>query len=730
MNHKITTGITLNLIAGILITVVTVLATILWMAGQEDEQAARSTETMVAGGVAAMERRIQALANDYSWWEEAYDAYVREDREWIEANVGTGITDTYIADFLVIISPQGSLEYGWITDESSDTVESIATPEVIAALQEIADPLPVDNFAAISAYVATPSVPMMLGIQHLSPVSRADSVKSSELPIVVFGQYLGAERLHDLGSSFLIDDLHFVADSVAGSAGGSVVRDLFGNALGSFSWTPPTPGREVLKRVLPPIGVALVLFCIAALATALRARKMAMALAESEKEALIAARTDGLTGLMNRTGFTELIESAGHLELAEKGELAVIYIDINGFKAVNDSIGHHGGDDLVVALARRLESVLPSGAAFARIGGDEFSAVVVGAEAGKTAATAANDIVQSLDRPFTIAGFEFHVTVAVGYAVASSGDNPTEIVRRADLAMYQAKAGAEREAVIYHSTMETGALEKKRVETALRHGLEQGEISVVYQPIARANDMTVVGLEALVRWNSRELGNVSPAIFVPMAEETGLIHDVGRIVVDLVCQDLAKWPDIKMSINISPVQLRDPNFVDELAAIVERRGMKPGQFELELTEGILVNNPTIAKRKLTALKKLGFSLSLDDFGTGFSSIGYLRQFPFDTLKVDRSFVRDLGLDSTANALIQSLVSLGDAMNLSVIAEGIENTNQLKLIRLVQCEFAQGHLISKPIPAADVDALLARLGSGQKLDVGIVPEVDGVGAVSG
>ncbi|MBN9010639.1 MAG: EAL domain-containing protein [Rhizobiales bacterium] len=199
---------------------------------------------------------------------------------------------------------------------------------------------------------------------------------------------------------------------------------------------------------------------------------------------------------------------------------------------------------------------------------------------------------------------------------------------------------------------------------------------------------------------------MSPALFIPVAEETGLIHDIGRFVIDRACRDLLRWPDMKVAINISPVQLREPNFANDLLAIVERHGLSPHQFELELTEGILVSNPTIAKRKLSTLKELGFALALDDFGTGFSSIGYLRQFPFDILKIDRSFVRDVGMNQTANALIQSLVSLGDAMNLDVIAEGIENEDQLGLLRLVQCEYVQGFHISRPVPAAEIDALLA------------------------
>jgi predicted signal transduction protein with EAL and GGDEF domain len=356
--------------------------------------------------------------------------------------------------------------------------------------------------------------------------------------------------------------------------------------------------------------------------------------------------------------------------------------------------------------------VLPADAVFARIGGDEFAALLIGKNARDTIAGAAAALVHALEEPFLVSGFEFHVTAAVGYAVAGRpGMRPADILRRADLAMYQAKAASEREAVAYHASMETDALEKKRVEAALRKAIETGELTVVYQPIVRTADMTVASFEALVRWDSKEFGAIAPALFVPVAEETGLIHEVGSFVIHRVCQDLAGWDsDIKISINISPVQLRDPNFASDLLAMVERAGARPERFELELTEGILVSNPAIAKRKLETLKKLGFGLSLDDFGTGFSSIGYLRQFPFDRLKVDRSFVREIGVNPTANALIQAVVSIGDAMELAVVAEGIENEEQLSLLRLLQCEFIQGFYLSRPITAEQVTALLEGAGS--------------------
>ncbi|MEP0323923.1 putative bifunctional diguanylate cyclase/phosphodiesterase [Bauldia litoralis] len=716
MNKAITGRITLNLIAGIVITVVTVVVAIFWMAARQNEQAAHSTETMVIGGVQAMTRRAESLANDYGWWDDAYDAYVDGDAEWMEANIGASVEETEIADLMAIVASDAGVDYGWLLSDDL-AASDVISPEVVAGIRELAKDMPVESLAARSSFVKAGSDVMLIAVSRLTPLSRASEVDAETRPYFVVGIVLSEERLIDLGRSFLIEDLHLEEASPAtGSENVSPpVVDLFGNTIAHFVWTPPTPGYAVLRNVLLPVSVALALFCVVAFTTAFRARRIAIALSDSEKEAVIAARTDSMTSLMNRAGFTELIESEEYEQACANGKLAIIYMDINGFKAVNDSIGHHGGDELVRVLANRVTSVLPPEGRFARIGGDEFAVVITGDSVREKAANAAATVVGCLDQPFTIHGFEFHVTVAVGYAIAGgTGLTPSEIVRRADIAMYQAKNGAEREAVLYNSTMETGALEKKQIETSLRRAIELGELQVFYQPVVRASDLTIVGMEALVRWTSKELGTVSPATFVPVAEETGLIHDLGRFVVDRACQDVSKWPGLKMAINLSPVQLRDPDFATGLLEVVRSYGLDPSSFELELTEGILVNNPTIAKRKLAKLKEMGFTLSLDDFGTGFSSIGYLRQFPFDVLKVDRSFVRDIGLNATANALIQSLVSLGDAMNLSVIAEGIENEDQLKLLRLVQCEYVQGYLISRPIPAEQITNLLKTVGEERRI----------------
>ena len=712
MAKSVAGRITLNLIAEIIVTLVTVSLAIFWMAHRQNEQAEEASKTMVLGGISSMEDHVKQFANDYAWWEAGYDAYVKGDREWVDENFGSGVTDTQISDILVIISPAGDIPYSWAIDNDHGTPTEIFTPHVRDEIRALLNGVPVENEQARSGYFRVGNDILLVAVARMAPVSRVSEVDPATLPFLVQGIYLSKQRLVELGSQFLLDDVHLQvgtpSDEVR-AAGFPLVADLDGKTIGAFIWTPINSGFIALRNVAGPVSAALALFCIVAFGAAYRTRRLAVKLTESEQEAVTAARTDSMTGLMNRTGFSELLGIAG-LRAGLRRRRA------GGHLSRRQRL--QGGQRLDRPPRRRRPRAgagcphflsRPAGRRGARP--DRRRRIRGGTpdrygEPRRRRRRRAG-IAHSIDKPFTISGFEFHVTASVGYAIANeAGMKPSEVIRRADLAMYQAKNGAEREPVAYHATMETGALEKKQIETGLRRAIENGDLKVFYQPVVRAADMKIVGLEALVRWTSAEFGAVSPALFIPVAEETGLIHDIGRLVVNRACEDLHRWPTLHMAINVSPVQLRDPHFADEIRQIVESHGHSPSRFELELTEGILVNNPTIAQRKLKMLKDSGFALSLDDFGTGFSSIGYLRQFPFDMLKIDRSFVRDIGMNANANALIQSLVSLGDALELSVIAEGIENEDQLKLLRLIQCDLIQGFLFSRPVSADDIDGLLA------------------------
>ncbi len=338
MTKTITGRITLNLVAGILITVVTVVAAIFWMASRQNDQARTSTETMVAGGVEAMKRRTQALANDYGWWEDAYQAYVKGDTDWLDTNVGSSVTETMVADLFAIVSPDGKIVYGWDLDDNR-TPEDMLPMDVVEAVRALAKDMPVESLAARGALIRVGPEPMVIAVSHIVPFLTDPNADPATLPLFIAGIKLTNERLVDLGKTFLIDDLHFeLSEEPTGTAYVSSLPalDIFGKTIGYYAWTPPAPGDAALRNVLPPVTVALVLFCIVAFVTAYRARKMAMALAESEQEAVVAARTDSMTSLKNRTGFNELLDSQSYLEACGLGQLAIVYMDINGFKAVND----------------------------------------------------------------------------------------------------------------------------------------------------------------------------------------------------------------------------------------------------------------------------------------------------------------------------------------------------------------------------------------------------------
>ncbi len=698
MAKAVTGRLSLGFLAGIVLAVLCVVVALALMAGRQNADGRAAALAAVTHSIESLGLETRQAAAEYAL-QGGFSERV--------AAVSEAILET--VDRLFIVGADGRVSWSQSAEGRSQVPHELsAAANELAATANPFDPLGPMTFAVAGEDL------FLLSVSPLSEVERLAAASPTEGAFVVAALRLDERRLADLGAHAGVEALRVELGPAPSGAEFPLIVGSHGEILGRFAWTPPSPGSAQLRGVLLPVGTILLLLCAVGGVAAFRTQRHVDDLVERERVAAMAARTDAVTGLLNRNGFHALLGSDRVLVASNLGQLGVVYLDINGFKSVNDSIGHRGGDELIRVLADRLASVLPPNTAFARIGGDEFAALLSGDNARDTIAGAAAALVHALEEPFLVSGFEFHVTAAVGYAIATRpGMAPGEILRRADLAMYQAKAASEREAVAYHATMETDALEKKRVEAALRRAIETGELTVVYQPIVRTSDMTVGSFEALVRWDSKEFGIMPPALFVPVAEETGLIHEVGSFVIHRVCQDLARWDtDLKISVNISPVQLRDPNFASDFLAMVERSGARAESFELELTEGILVSDPSMARRKLETLKKLGFGLSLDDFGTGFSSIGYLRQFPFTKLKVDRSFVREIGVNPTANALIQAVVSLGDAMDLAVVAEGLENEEQLSLLRLLQCEFIQGFYLSRPLTADQVATMLEKAGSGR------------------
>jgi len=436
----------------------------------------------------------------------------------------------------------------------------------------------------------------------------------------------------------------------------------------------------------------------------------------AEEQVHHAAFHDALTGLPNRTLLSDRLSLA--LARAKRNkdyQFAVLFLDLDRFKLVNDSLGHTLGDQLLVELGRRLESCMRKGDTVARLGGDEFGMLIDGIKDPYDAIYIAERIQEELMRPFDLNGHEFLTTTSVGIAFSQTGyGGPEDILRDADIAMYRAKANGKARYEVFDVAMHAHAVEVLTLERELRRAIERREIRVHYQPIYSLTDERLVGFEALARWDSEELGPVSPVQFIPLAEETGLVIPLGMSVLSEACRQMQEWhkefpegPKLSVSVNISGKQLQQLSLVDQIKECLRKTGLDPECLHLEITESVIMENAQEVTEMLAQLKALGVKLSIDDFGTGYSSLSYLHRFPFDVLKIDRSFVSRMGTDKESTGIIETILILADKLGKRAIAEGVETPDQRSQLAAAGCFYGQGYLFSRPLASEAARALLVQ-----------------------
>ncbi|HTT11295.1 MAG TPA: EAL domain-containing protein [Burkholderiaceae bacterium] len=423
------------------------------------------------------------------------------------------------------------------------------------------------------------------------------------------------------------------------------------------------------------------------------------------------ATHDELTGLPNRVMFSELLSHVLENSRRNARRFAVFFIDLDRFKFINDNLGHEAGDALLREVAHRLKASLRSGDVVARLGGDEFVVLLPDMNDNEHAGTVARKLLSSIIRPVEIAGHEWRVTASIGISTFpdDAHDEPS-LMKHADIAMYHAKEEGKNNFQFYDGRLKARSLERLALETHLRRAIERDELSLHYQPKLELATNRLAGVEALLRWNSPELGAVTPAKFIPLAEETGLIIGIGKWVLRTACTQLMAWqraglPTVRVAVNLSPRQLSDPNLIADVRAVLDETGMTPELLELEVTESSVMHHIERAVQVLTALKAMGVRLAIDDFGTGYSSLAQLKRFPIDTLKVDRSFIREIPDDPEDRAIAEAIIAMGRTLSLTVIAEGVETPAQQEFLRKHGCDQMQGFHFSKPIPAHEFAALL-------------------------
>ncbi|WP_418117595.1 EAL domain-containing protein [Variovorax sp. 350MFTsu5.1] len=514
-------------------------------------------------------------------------------------------------------------------------------------------------------------------------------------------------RAWGIGSVVRIDTQaspsHFTRDAMAREAGlttGLVVPMVAPEAttaLELFGASPYVADAETLES-LRVIALQIVQY---------RQRKQA------EKTLRFMASHDELTGLLNRSALQHELARAIRRSNRQQKQFAVMFVDLDRFKHINDTLGHGVGDEMIKTCGKRLRKLLHDSDVVARFGGDEFVLLMENLDSANDAAVLAEKVLDRCAEPFIIEGRELHVSASVGVSIyPENGGDAETLLKNADTAMYRAKEKGRNTYRFYAAKMNAQSTEQLMLESALRHALERGELEMHYQPKMNLQTQRIVGVEALMRWRHPVLGMIPPVQFIPIAEELGLIVSMGKWALERACADALAWqkhglPEVLTSVNLSPRQFESRTLVADVKAILESSGLDPSLLELEITESAMMANPEHAAKLLRTIRDMGVGLAIDDFGTGYSSLSYLKHFPLSTVKIDRSFINDLSQDADARALIDGIITLAHGLRMKVVAEGVETPVQFNYLHSHGCDEAQGYWLCKPVPADEARDFMAR-----------------------
>jgi diguanylate cyclase (GGDEF)-like protein len=696
------TRIAAVMIGTILVFMATVWASNSWLSQALDDQAQVQSIAQIQSASDNLLTQVRLTALDYAKWEAAVTEVDDNDLQWIKENVGWAAQTGEVVQLVIIWGGRYLTDFGWLDDDVKKERAGLLDPGTI----EIAEGRLAD--IPVGAYDSAEYFSWRDGSLYAISATRFELLDAGAAPLppdheierLIMGRRITEAALSEFAESFVLTGLEVVRQ-VPSDRPSVPLLGGNGQPVAYFAWDMPRPGTAMLHRMaLPLIAIVLATTALAAMGMAL-VRRNAQHLVLAEQRASMAARTDDMTHLPNRAAFNDVLRTP-----AQAGERAILFLDVNDFKRINDSIGHEAGDQVIVCVAQRLSCFAGPDCFLARIAGDEFVFVLTGPGAESRVRRLAQDAREGFTEPFVVLGHHMQIRLAMGYAVQASDDmRGDDLVRQADLAMYEAKRHkGQTDPVAYGSVIEQASRDATVIERGLRRALERGgEITIAYQPIVGA-DKRLARAEALARWTSPELGDVAPDRFIAVAEQAGLIVPLGRRLFQLICDDLVRYPDLSVSINISTLQLMAPDFIPMITGELHGRGIRPSRIEIELTEAVLVDDSRLAAERLDELHAVGFSTALDDFGTGYSSVGYLQKLGFDTLKIDRSFVSGIALCPKRLGLLNAMILMAHNLDLQVVCEGVETGEELGLLQELGCDWVQGYHLDRPLP---VDRLVDR-----------------------
>ena len=464
----------------------------------------------------------------------------------------------------------------------------------------------------------------------------------------------------------------------------------------------------------------------------LRSIRYAMERKKADLRLTYLAQYDPLTGIPNRQFFNDQLTRATARARRDGRKVTLLYLDLDAFKVVNDTLGHDAGDRLLQEVADRIRRSVRAGDVVARLGGDEFAVMLEGLASPRDVEAMATGLLEIVSKPYHIADRQLTITTSIGITVFPSDDADTQmLLKNADIAMYQAKDSGRNNFKFFHQAMHASLVEYHELERDIREALELGQFRLAYQPKVNVHINQLQGLEALLRWKSPTRGTVNPRDFISVAEESGHIIPLGYWVLNEVCQTINAWRAkgltlVPVSVNVSARQFQQPDFHKRIAEVLHKHDIDPSLIEIELTEGLMMEDTEAAQRELSQLKKIGLRISIDDFGTGYSCLSYLRRFPIDVLKIDRSFVMEIGCNRDGESIIDAIISLARSLRLETVAEGVETPAQLNYLLDHGCHVVQGYLFGKPMEMHLIEPLLAALDQGGTDSTAVVRALKGFG----
>lgn len=699
-----------------------VFAVSFWAAGRIDDGALQSQARLVMTGLVEIEERIPIEQDSSAIWDDAVLNLRANNQDWIAENLGEWVSAFFGHDRVYILGPDNdvirAVADGQLNPLTAFGSDRPAVSPLVARLrdqmQEASAGLD-DSTDAITGLGVLDRVLLPNGtaaIVSVRPVIPSDSDAVSQAPgdefLHVSIKQIDQDVTRTISEHFGIQNVHFRTTPITGDNACIAVLDRNGREIGVLTWTPFRPAAQLLSETLPFMVLTAAFILLAMSLLLYRLQRTAARLELSEAEALYLAYHDPLSRIPNRALFDDRLERAVSNRRKSGVRLALHLIDLDRFKHINDTLGHPAGDELIRTVALRLSALVTEYDTVARLGGDEFAIIQIGARRVEDSLRLGERIIEELSRPFDLLGHDVTISASVGIVCCGEGkDEAADLARKADIALYEAKAGGRNRIEVFAGTLDRIVSERRNLEIDLRAAIngDQG-LSLVYQPIFSSKTSTILGAEALVRWDHPTKGRLSPDVFINIAEERGLIDKLGAWVLREAIAFLKHTSLPWVAVNVSPIQFRDPAFAEVVFDLLEQQGVAPERLELEITEGLLLQNSKTVQQTLQTLRDRGIRVALDDFGTGYSSISYLRTHGVDKLKIDQSFVAQLGHDTEVDSIVRSIVDLARAMGMKVTAEGVETAEQCATLRLLGCDQLQGYLLSRPLTPEKLAELLA------------------------